>query len=91
MAARATRRHEKSAVRFLEEALTLFRAREEAQSEAGNTTRKQSRYNGPLRRALAKLVGAEGREAVTRAAKSEYNRLQHGKLRTDFEPAPSKR
>ena len=91
MAARATRRHEKSAVRFLEEALTLFRAREEAQSEAGNTTRKQSRFNGPLRRALAKLVGVEGREAETRAAKSEYNRLQHGKLRTDCKSAPNKR
>ena len=91
MAARATRRHEKSAVRFLEEALTLFRAREEAQSEAGNMTRKQSKFNGPLRRALAKLVGVEAREAVTRAAKSEYNRLQHEKLKTDSTSAPNKR
>jgi hypothetical protein len=54
-------------------------------------TRKPSKYNVPLRRALAKLAGAEAREAVMRAAKSEYNRLQHGKLRTDARSAPNKR
>ena len=75
MAARATRKLEKSAVKSPEGALTLFLAREEAQSEAGSMTRKQSRFNAPLRRVLVKLAGAEAREAVTRVAKSEYNRL----------------
>jgi hypothetical protein len=54
-------------------------------------TRRQSKFSVPLRRALAKLEDAEAREAVTRAAKSEYNRLQHGKLRTDGGSAPNKR
>ena len=91
MAARATRKHEKGAVKFLEGALTLFRARGEAQFEAGSMMKKPSKYNVPSRRALARLVGAEAREAVTRAAKSEYNHLQPKKLRTDGRSAPSKR
>jgi hypothetical protein len=85
------RKHEKSAVRSPEVASIRFLAREGAQSEAGNMTRRQSKFSVPLRRALAKLEDAEAREAVTRAAKSEYNRLQHGKLRTDGGSAPNKR
>lgn len=68
-----------------------FLAREGAQFEAENMTRKLSKYNAPLKRVLAKLGGAEAREAVTRAAKSEYNHLQPKKLRTDGRSAPSKR
>jgi hypothetical protein len=91
LAARATRRHEKSEVKSPEGALILYLAREEAQSEAENMTRKPSKYNVLLRRALARLVGAEARGTVTRAVKSEYNCLQHGKLRTDGRSAPNKR
>ena len=74
-----------------EGALTLYLAREEAQFEAENMMRKQSRSNVPLRRALAKPVGAEAREVVTRAAKSEYNRLYLGNFTTNGESAPNKR
>lgn len=83
------RKHEKSAVKFLEGALTLFRARGEAQFEAGSMMKKPSKYNVPSRRALARLVGAEAREAVTRAAKSEYDRMEYGQLRTDGTSAPN--
>jgi hypothetical protein len=75
LAARATRRHGKSAVKSPEGALILYLARDEAQFEVGSMTKKLSRYNVPSRRALEKLVGAEAREVVMRAAKSEYNWL----------------
>jgi len=35
-------------------------------------TKKPNKYSVPLRRALAKLAGAEAREVEMRAAKSEY-------------------
>jgi hypothetical protein len=75
LVARAMRRHEKSAVKYLEGASTLYLAREEAQFEAESMTKKPSRYNVPSRRAPVKQAGAEAREAAMRAAKSEYNRL----------------
>jgi len=78
-------------VKSPEGALTLYLAREEAQFEAGNMTKKPSKYNAPLKRVLVKQAGVEVKEAAMKAAKSEYKPLRDRKLITDRESVPNKR